>query len=67
MFLWRSVPANFAHCYQQYMQFIYLVHYLWRCKLNSTKELAYTPRHIFWDISALPAPFNVGLQDGIDT
>ena len=49
------------------MQFIYLVHYLWRCKLISTKELAYIPRHICWDISALPAPFNVGLEDGIDT
>ena len=49
------------------MQFIYLVHYLWKSKLISTKELVYTPRHICWEISAFPAPLNVGLQDGIDT
>ena len=48
-------------------EFIYLVHFLRKSKLISTKELAYTPRHICREISAFPAPLNVGLQDGLDT
>ena len=51
---------------QQYVQFIYLAHYLRKSKLISIKELAYTLRHICWDLSAFPDLLS-GLQDGTDT
>ena len=48
------------------MQFIYLAHYLRKSKWISIKELAYTLRHICWDISAFPALLS-DLQDGTET
>ena len=47
----QDTPAQGVYIYIYiyiyiYMQLIYLVHYLLKSKLISTKELAYTPRHI---------------------